>query len=916
MTTGAMRKRKIKGCFAGTVLPYAVLRRAGMSAEPFKCLTLRRTSDIIERISVLDAFCSEVACNLPPVLHSAIGRMQSSSCKSEILQLKRDIHNNRRCAGISQAAWTALAELLTSAELEQLRKYLDVHQQRASLLKEAEQVFCEEAAASRLVFKRALRKREFQTALALASPALSYELDQYLNVPEEKIRRIRRTELSLMRYYSRAVFKLSQFSSFTHVGLLQLSSQKDPGAKLAPRICSRVALNRSLIATFAEQIAKHPELGGFVPVFLNSACTHEDNNLIFLRRVYNAMPARLRVPAEFSVNLPVSGAVEWIKAYVLAHDGQVPLRKLVSDFRNALPEPDRAGAFVQKLIDLGFLIHRVPLRDRESSGLESLLSFLCEVESPLAASAKSQLERLGLLAIQFASAGPQQRRVRLKELANKVSEIFASLGAAPRSWDGLLIFEDCAEEKLTHIPVAKQWEPGLKDLEEFVSRYASLLDRNLSARMAIAHVLRTDFAGGPVSLLEFLHHFISAPAHANEEPGLADYNHTPFNHGLEKIRNLAKLRDEMGRVIASSSDVEEVDLRRLTQEHQWPERMRQFEVDPYEVPVIGVSCHCQPVTRAGRSMDIVVNGFFSGALNVFLRYCNHLAGSEKEEVLRELQRILREAYPRSTPCELAATFDFNVNLHPPITEALVDSLDENVGVGEIKLNDLSLRLESNGRIALIHHDWDTEITAMDLGMMEISFANASHHFLSSLSNFCFIVSRPFHPYNWISVTQKKPVEAFPRLVFGRCILRRKAWSVLPDHLPHMKQDETDFAYFLRVQQWRRNLGIPEEVFVFTELFADDEPAEPVSRKAWNRRKPQYVHFQNFFLVNVFAKLIADTKKRLYVEEALPRREQWERRGSKRTTEVILNLCIAHEDEHLTDPQNEEQRTEDDTVTHV
>jgi hypothetical protein len=757
-----------------------------------------------------------------------------------------------------------------------------------------EQAFAEEFAAGRMILRRSLQKQEFRKALALASPALSYELDQYIHAPEETLRRIRRTERSLIRYYSRAAFKLSPFSSFTRIGLLRLSEDKVPSYKLAPRVRSHVRLNRSLIASFAECVAKHAELGGYVPVFVTTAHLHKENKLILLQRVYNgATPTRLRKPRERAVNVSHTAAMEWVKAYMLASDGQVQLRKLISDFRKALPEPDQADAYIHKLIDLGFLIHKIPMRDTESTGLETLISFLNNLPSSLATAAKSQLERLGRLAAGFASAGSQQRRALLREVANASSEIFALLGVQSPNWEGLVIFEDCGEEKLGHVPVSKQWKSALEDLDSFVSLYASLLDRNLSVRMAIAQALRDDFAGGPVDLIEFLHQFTATPAPTAKGEGLYSYDHTPFSHGLGKIHDLAVLRDEMGRVLATSSNAEEIEFRRLAEQHQWLERLRALDADPHEAPVVGVSCHCQPVKRADGSTDIVINGIFDSAINVLLRSCNHLAKSEQKQVIQEIQGILQETYPQTIPCELMATFDFNVNLHPRITERVVDSLDQDIGNREsIKLSDLGLRLKPNRRIALVHRDWGTEITPLHLGMMEVSFATFSQHFLSSLSSICMIASRPFHPYNWSSGPQKNPVETFPRLVFGHCVLRRRGWSLLPAALPNRDREDTDFTFFLRVQRWRRDLGIPEEAFV----LAEETPAEAESRKAWNSRKPQYIHFENFFLVDVFAKLIADTKKRLYIEEMLPHRTEWNQYNSRRTTEVIVNLCIARNDE--------------------
>jgi hypothetical protein len=123
-------------------------------------------------------------------------------------------------------------------------------------------------------------------------------------------------------------------------------------------------------------------------------------------------------------------------------------------------------------------------------------------------------------------------------------------------------------------------------------------------------------------------------------------------------------------------------------------------------------------------------------------------------------------------------------------------------------------------------------------------------------------------------------------------LRRKGWSVLPEVLPRRTHAEGDFHYFLRVQRWRRDFGIPNEGFV----LAGESSPDRDSRKTWNSRKPQYIHFENSFFLDVFSQLVADTTKRIYIEEVLPHRTEWKRHHYRRTMEAILGLCIVKDRE--------------------
>src|SRR5437899_4692672 len=111
--------RPIKGCVAGTVMPFAVLRRAGLSAEPFERLIFHRSSATVDRLLGLENTCAELAARLPEVLHTVLGTIQSSAFTAEILQLRRDIHNHRASRkALSSGACALLTDTLSPAQLE------------------------------------------------------------------------------------------------------------------------------------------------------------------------------------------------------------------------------------------------------------------------------------------------------------------------------------------------------------------------------------------------------------------------------------------------------------------------------------------------------------------------------------------------------------------------------------------------------------------------------------------------------------------------------------------------------------------------------------------------------------------------------------------------------------------------------
>jgi Lantibiotic dehydratase, N terminus len=900
-TITTTKHRMIEGCVTGGLLPYVVIRHAGLSAERFETLVFPRTSSLMDRYLEQEMERNNISRSLPDGLEQVIGTVGGGALRSELLQLRRDIHNGRfKLQPLAPETWAVLNKALSAAEREQLNQYVQSCSQRMDLLIEGERAFAEELKSARAVLKSIFRKREFRKALALASPSLSYELGKYLCAPEEDLRRIRRTELSLVRYYTRGAFKVSPFSRFSRSSVVRISENARASHQPLGRLSSCVTLNRSLIATLAECVARHPDLRGHVPVCLSGAYSENGQRLVLLQRQYNGVaPTRMRIPREATVCVSLTKAMEWIRAYLGSHGGQAPFNHIVLELGQSLDAPAEALSYVEKLIDIGFLVHKIRFGNSESAGLEVLIAFLSSIPCPVAQELRSCLEALGQIAARISTAASEERVCILRQLEIQVAAAFKLLNVDSASrWNGLIAFEDCGEDSITQTALPARWKPILEDLNSFLSLYAPLLDWNLSLRMAMAHILGNDLVANPVDFLEFVHAFAQGPSKTPSAQDVSNYHHTPNTHGLSKVRQLGQLRDEICRVVAESSGEEEVDLLALGQSHGWFQRLSDLQVGPYEPAVMGIAVHGQATVQADGSLNLVINAIYDGAVNILLRACNTLSPGSREQLVCEISTILRDTWTGGMLCEILASHDFNVNLHPRITELAVDCAEEDKVTPEnFQIKDLQIKRAPDQRISLAHRESGTEIIPLATGMMSMSFAPLTQHLLSTFSSTRMISSRPFHPFSWSLPAQEESVRCLPRMVFGRCILRRRAWLILREALPLRAGQDTDFGYFLQVRRWQRTMGIPDEVFATIEPYAGGESeAHEGSRQSWNRRKPQYIDFRNFFLVDVLAKLISEVRTRLYIEEMLPGRTDWDHWSLHRPTELILNFLVARDEE--------------------
>lgn len=132
-------------------------------------------------------------------------------------------------------------------------------------------------------------------------------------------------------------------------------------------------------------------------------------------------------------------------------------------------------------------------------------------------------------------------------------------------------------------------------------------------------------------------------------------------------------------------------------------------------------------------------------------------------------------------------------------------------------------------------------------------------------------------------TEPKPakpsIRKRPRVVYeNQLILQRQAWFIPKELLPHQQALETDWAYFLRLNTWRKELGMPDEIFLFVNPREQQQQQENIDTDAARRitrddYKPQYISFCNPFMVKLFETSLSKVANVLKIEEMLPNSKQ-------------------------------------------
>jgi hypothetical protein len=245
---------------------------------------------------------------------------------------------------------------------------------------------------------------------------------------------------------------------------------------------------------------------------------------------------------------------------------------------------------------------------------------------------------------------------------------------------------------------------------------------------------------------------------------------------------------------------------------------------------------------------------------------------------------------------------FNANLHPPLMPFEIrmpgghNSLPPKQ---QIPVTELAVHLdEEHDVLRLIHTPSQQPAYVFDLGFQSQRGRSPLFRLLERFSLTRYLSYRPLlGPLNKQWQASSKQIQTdeglwrTPRILYDdRLVIQRQAWHVPVSLLPLRQAQESDWAYFARVNVWRLTHQMPNEVFVYLfDRHGVKTPRHSFAHKmSRDDYKPQYICFANPFLVNLFAKLLHKVPDVLKIEEMLPNSEQLLSLGARpRVTEWMM-----------------------------
>lgn len=854
------------------LFPYVLVRVAGGSLNDWKKTELNETLKIYSEITEKTLQLQKTQTALSNALHGYISTVKDKKTRFLLIQLRRDIHNSKSVAYFSPENLRSLPNKLQAL----LEKYSSLTEEITLLHKQGEKLFIKESNSSRIIFSKLLQQPNFRNGILLSSSTLIGGAKIY--DPKKYTPKLER---SLIKYLTRMYTKPSPFSTFTQLGIGTFT--EEPNIK-SNKMFSRVQLNHVIFQYLLGLLIQNKTIRKQLTVKLNFTIEKKDGQFVFHTNNFNR---------EAFQRINVTPALEIIISFINQQNlwtydelvTRLQNEKFTSIKRKELEK------YIDNLLSFGFLEFDFGISGMAPDWDKQLITKLTPLQEicPEIKDLIKTLQDIRSAAERYQIAETKVREELLDDAYTKIRETC------------LLLHKAAKLPKSEHITFKNGYEPKKhRHMTDKVFRF-----RYTTKFMLKKHSLWYEDTGvtNPISLppiqkqLHSLQELLSRMGRfdscTEKQYDLADFFKMIYGTDTsvdllefyEKVSQ--KEKDEKKSKSKSVSDL----VKNRRQENQTlldtfaPQINDQMTSDEITISKNHIS-HIQPenetasygaffqIAQHKNAYQLILNAAVPGYGKLFSRFLP-LFPEEITGTIRKWNKPLSKEllYAEATDASI-----FNANHHPALVSYEIrmpggyNSLPQKQ---QILLTDIEVAYDTTtNRLKLLDKTTKKQIYVFDFGFQGPDGRSKLYSFLTKFT--------PGDHYKadalMIKINElvkkrfkKGEIVMLPRIVYDNSIiLQRKSWHVPASALPK-RENETDWEYFHKVNSWKDQYNIPEEMFV-TE----------------GEEKPQYISYSNPLLLQVFEKIIEKTKKELIITEMSPLSDELEsRNGDKKVSEFFV-----------------------------
>ncbi len=872
------------------LFPYILTRTNSGSVDDLRKLSMPQTKIQIEAYLVLNRKLKNAQDTLSPRLYSFISQLTDAKAKQRHLRLRRDIFNGREVGSL---------EGINEQFTEDVNIYLRTLKERREYLARIERIYTTELENMEHTLLQLVSQEYFQKALLLSSTSLYAKLK---NIDRSHLQD-RKFVRSLMKYVTRAHTKTTPYSTFVEVSVGNVMNPKDSTTIKS----SIIRVNNNILKYILGLLYSNGELRRQFPIKLNPTVQVTDTHISYLTNNNNRESFQ-KIKRNASIDLFHTTLVNRTATY----------RQYIEDLiRNGISaSKEEIEQYPNQLIEYGFIEYALPVSGTNAYWDRALLTFLSSLKQTDASSLLSSwLKDLRLELEKYADSPVQEREQILSSLFLSLRSVCRELhqeAGLPdeerASFEGPLekkeIVQNQKEEKdeifrhsyQTAFTITKEHilyedfrgmynggvsEETAQQLVDVLDRFSSMLfgfDGCNDERDRLLSFYRQRYTlGEKVPLLQFYEEYFRE----YKKPMLDRVKDLEGEEKQEQMGNeLIKRRVErnnerINSMLASARktdnevEISETDIKTKSKS-MWEGKPRSYAV----FIMFGAD-------ESGKE-TAVVESIPNGWGKMMSRFL-HLFEDQTVEELRRYNTDVSNDYEFVE--NIDASF-FNANIHPPLMpfEVAIPSGHNNVNERErVKVKDLEVyHTDSESYLGLYDSIRKKRIFIFDNGFQGLGGRSELFNLLDkfsiqehvSIQNFCGMVNERYKKENdmWVK----------PRITIVNNIVIQRRSVVIPFHLlPFRQPKEKDWEYVLRLNEWRQQYQIADEVFISISSGkkgkGDEEKKDEVQEGRRMERikagrddyKPQYISFTNPYLVDLFERMCHKVTDVMEIQEMLP-----------------------------------------------
>jgi len=932
------------------LFPHAMIRISGGPFEKLETLNLVDSIHIIDNIIDRKQKLTPLEQTISDQLYHIIPRQQDPALQNLMVKIRRDIFNERN---IPTEKISRVAPHLPAPLAGQIENYRLLKEEINRLWTEGETLFPKEVADARGKLKTLAMDEDFRKGLLLGSQSLYKRIPGYIEKdPSARMKKKDfQTERGIARYFSRMHGKTSPFSTFTNLAFGKITpapktpetpqpplpkDRVSPIVRLKqqekPRVIYHIRLNNYLYNYLKVLLTKNPNIYRYLLLRANPTIQKHEDHYLYLTNSNN-IEAFQRIPANPALEVFRNLASEKKEGLVYKN----MLRAIIDNEYIDAPLED-LEAFVNQLIEYGFLEFDLGVSGIDPDWDKELHKKLGRLgqELPLIKELLDTLKSVRRLADRY-GPGDCEERTRILEEAFQQFRAFCMKLQEDAGLPAEETKKEDSEEEDKEESV-ESGETAQEDLpfKQFGNTFFNFTpgkmfyeDTSLDIKPELDERQFLEFTGSLHQLLQQMTRF---EGYFAERQKMLYYFVNKY--GEKASVDLLTFYEDYYRDYKKPEAMKLPDLPRIPaleerqeKNKQWSEQFRTLveksvnKEDPAETvklylhhleqteaalaektPQNEKDCSYGAFVQFFAAQDHLGRERLMGALNASFpgfgkmvsRFLHIFDAVVTDDIRAWNRSLLKE--DRFLLEDSDASF-FNANLHPPLMPHEIHMPNGQHGLppgNQIPITELQVKVDDAGsRLQLLHSPTQKQVYIFDLGfqghMGRSQLFQLLEKFTLTEYLYCYPMLNAVNTF-YTPAAAREP-RTIPRIVYDdRIVLQRRTWYVPNELLPLRNPGETDWAWFYRVDEWRRQLGIPGEVFIFvvdrmtppaSQAPRPHTPGKKPPRPSPDDYKPQYISFQNPFLMELLEKAMTRVPDTLKIVEMLPNSQQLPTLGSQR-----------------------------------